>query len=122
MDLDTAWRKFYDGRDSRPSETDFERAREIMGALGATEFNILKNYISDVGDQVHINVGFLASKTEVPYVSWDQTYEEVGYPWRLKFSNFGEPGGPKPESETPKRPWCWNCSEDGHAYADCPGA
>jgi hypothetical protein len=120
MDLETAWRKFYDGRESRPSAQDEARAHEIARAVGAIEFKILKNYVSDVGNMMHINVGFLASKVEVPYASWDETYEEVGFTWRLRFSNFGASGGSPKETETPKLPWCWRCSEDGHTHAECP--
>lgn len=95
LDFVSAWQSFYGSSDSRPSDTDYRKAREVMELLGATSFSVTANYITDSDHKVHVNPGFLIAKVPFPGGHPDDVYEEQGFCCRLWFTNHGSGGGPK---------------------------
>lgn len=120
MTFDEAWREFYGDSDSLPSPEDRERVREIMAHFGSERFRVASNYIRDFSNVVHVNKGFIVTKSPAPHVAPDSTYGDEGFTHRLRFTNNGPgPGGPK-ETPAPVRRVCGLCISEEHRTEDCP--
>ena len=120
MTFDEAWDKFYEGRDSAPSAEDREKANEVVAALGCWEFRPLVKYIRDRSNVIHVNSGFLVTKSKVPYAIPDTTYREKGFTHRLKFTNEGSRSGNARETPAPTRLVCALCLSEDHGTIECP--
>lgn len=90
MTFDKAWEEFYSlpQREKRPTDAEKEVAREVCEDLGAISFRIRNDeeIIFSKDHIVHINPGFISTKSRARHVIPADTYN--GYSHCYKFTNF----------------------------------
>lgn len=90
MTFDEAWEVFYSlpQRKTRPTDDEKEIARQVCEDLGAVSFKIRddEEIIYSKGHVVHINPGFMSTKSVARHVFPSETYP--GWSHRYEFTNF----------------------------------
>ena len=124
MNIDQAITKFNSLRTNQFSTADVDTIKQISTELGLTEFHVIPSgdYFRDINNVVHVNAGFVVSKTHSQFMEADDVYASMGFNWRKWLSGVARSSSTDSTAKNIREscPLCAGQEFDNHRLEECP--